>query len=271
MESIYGWWLPPDISTHGHEIDRLIDVLHWFMLLIFVGWAIFFVYCLLKFRAREGHKASYNEIKAKPSKYAEIFVVIFEAVLLIGLAIPTYATIRTDFPSKSDNPVEIRVVAEQFQWNFHYPGEDGKFGRTSADLVNSSNLIGLDSSDPAAGDDFMTAGVMHVPVDTPVVIQLSSKDVIHSFFIPILRVKQDTIPGMVIPLQFQATKTHKEMNLDLFSKAIACAQLCGNNHYRMSADLYVDSQEDYESWLAEMASGGDEEEEEEEEEDDDEA
>ncbi len=258
-ESIYGWWLPIDISVNGHKVDLLIDMLHWFMVVIFVGWAIFFTYCLVRFRAREGHKASYETIKAKPSKYAEIFVVIFEVVLLFGLSIPTFGASRTDFPAEGDDRVEIHVVAEQFQWNVHYPGADGKFGSTSPKLVDSENLVGLDHSDPAAADDFVTAGIMHIPVDTPVVIRLTSKDVIHSFFIPIMRVKQDAIPGMAIPMQFEATRVGE------YSKAIACAQLCGNNHFTMSGDLFVDTQEDYDAWLAEMASGGDEEEEEEEE------
>ncbi len=250
--------MPKDISTHGYQIDRLLEYLHWFMLLIFIGWAIFLTYTLVKFRARQGHKASYDEIKAKPSKYAEIFVVAFELVLLVGLAVPTFAYVRTDFPGKDKNPVEIRVVAEQFQWNMHYPGEDGVFGKTRPDLVASDNLVGLDLSDPAAGDDFVVP-TMHVPVDRPVVLQLSSKDVIHSFFIPVMRVKQDVIPGMSIPMWFEATETGEYQ--------IACAQLCGNNHFRMSAQFYVDTEKDYAAFLAENAPGGDDEEEEEEEED----
>lgn len=253
--SPYGNWLPPDISTHGHGIDRLFNVLHWFMAVLFIGWGIFFVYCLIRFRARPGHEACYHLPKAKASKYSELGVAIFEVFLLFGLAMPVWGSIKNDVPPESSNPLHVHVVAEQFAWNFHYPGADGKMGRTKPELMNASNLIGLDKSDPVAKDDVVTNNNFCMPVDRPIICELTSKDVIHSFFIPVLRVKHDVIPGSRFRLWFQATETG--------GFQVACAQLCGNNHYNMKADLNIYSKEEFEKWYAGMAGGGGEEEEEE--------
>src|SRR5581483_10548334 len=204
-EKLYGWWLPPDVSVHGAKIDQLISVLHWFMALLFIGWGIFFVYCLIKFRARPGHTALYTPAKA----------------------------------------MHIRVVAEQFAWNFQYLGKDGKFGKSDVSLISGDNPLGIDPEDAASRDDIISVNQLHIPVHRPVVVDVSSKDVIHSFNIPVLRVKQDTIPGQQIPIWFEATQPgHFEL---------ACAQLCGLGHYRMRADVLIDTPEDFAKWEAENA------------------
>jgi len=243
-EKVYGWWLPPDISVHGAGIDRLIGVLHWFMALLFVGWGIFFVYCLIKFRAREGHQALYAPVKAVVTKYLEVGVVVIEIFLLFGLSTPVWLAYKNDPPSEKD-ALHVRIVAEQFAWNFHYPGKDGKFGRVDESLIGGDNPLGIDPEDKDGKDDITTVNQLHIPVHKPVIVEVSSKDVIHSFNIPVLRVKQDTIPGQKIPVWFEATQTgHFEL---------ACAQLCGLGHYRMRADVLVDSPEDYAKWEAENA------------------
>ncbi len=254
----YGLWLPPDISTHGYQVDRLINVLHWFMALLFVGWGIFFTYCLFKFRARTGHRANYELPNAKISKWAEVAVAGFEVVLLFGLALPVWSQVKSDFPTDEDNPLRIRVIGEQFAWNFHYAGPDGIHGRTSPELMKADNLIGLDMSDPDAADDLVTNNWMHIPKNKKIVCDVSTKDVIHSFWIPVLRVKQDAIPGMSIPVWFEATE-----HGDKFQ--VACAQLCGNNHYTMKGDLTIyESEETFNEWYESMAGDGEDEEEEEE-------
>ncbi len=257
LDSLYGYWLPPDISTHGYQVDRLINVIHWFMGAIFVGWGIFFTYCLIRFRARPGHRASHQLPKAKASKWSEVCVAAFEAVLLIGFSMPVWAQIKNEFPTEEQKPLHLRIVAEQFAWNFHYPGADGEFGRTAPELMAADNLIGLDYDDPAAADDLVTNNDLRIPVDRPIICDLTSKDVIHSFWIPVMRIKQDVIPGMKIPIWFQATQTGDYQ--------VACAQLCGNNHYNMKGDLTVYSAAEFEAWYADMAGGDDEEEEEEDE------
>jgi cytochrome c oxidase subunit 2 len=243
-EKVYGWWLPPDVSVHGAKIDQLINVIHWFALALFVGWGAFFVYCLIKYRARPGHTALYAPVKAVATKYIEAFVVIIEVFLLFGLSTPVWLAYKNQAPDEK-SAQHIKIVAEQFAWNFHYPGKDGKFGATKPELISADNPMGLDPDDAAGKDDIITVNQLHIPVHKPVTVDVSSKDVIHSFNIPVLRVKQDTIPGQSIPVWFEATQTgHFEL---------ACAQLCGLGHYRMRADVLIDSPEDYAKWEAENA------------------
>lgn len=241
----YGPTLPPNIAKQGyaHQGDMLINFLHVFMLAMFVGWSVFIAYCLVRFRQRPGSSADSRPIKAKPSKYSEIAVAVVEAVLLIGVSMPAWASMKNDLPTEADNPLHVRVIAEQFAWNFHYPGKDGVFGRTSPERIDVvTNPMGLDEEDPSAEDDFV-AQQLHIPVDRPVIAKIMSKDVIHSFSISVLRVKQDAIPGMRIPVWFEATQTG--------NYEIACAQLCGNNHYSMRAILVVESATDFEAWVEE--------------------
>jgi cytochrome c oxidase subunit II len=246
-QSTWRYWLPlpPDFSTYGSQIDHLIYVVHVLMAILFVGWGAFFVYCLIRFRKKEGQSALYQPIKGKVAKYAEIGVIIAEAILLIGLSMPVWAKYK-EMP-KGVDAVHVRVVGEQFAWNFHYPGKDRIFGKTDVKFVNNTgNSLGLDPSDPHGKDDIITLNEMHVPVQKPVIAEISSKDVIHSFSVNVLRVKQDAIPGMRNTIWFVATAAGEH--------DIGCAQLCGLGHYRMRAFLTIDTPEQYAKWLAEKES-----------------
>lgn len=240
--------LPPIASAHGYEIDQMIYIIHGLMLLLFVGWGIFFIVALIRFNRRANPKASYTGVTSHFSSVIEIVVVVAEVILLACFSIPFWAKQINTFPNRPD-AVEIRVIAEQFAWNMHYPGKDGKFGKTKISLIDQqNNPIGLDVSDPNAKDDFTSVNQMHIPVGRPAIIYLSSKDVIHSFALPIMRVKQDVLPGMAIKTWFTPTKTGKS--------EIACAQLCGIGHYRMKGYLTVDSQSDYDAWVAQQTPAG---------------
>lgn len=233
--------LPRLGSAHGGDIDLLINLLHVFMLVLFVAWAIFFVYCLIRFRQRPGHGADYQLIKAKPSKYAEVIVVLVEVALLVGLSMPAWAKIKNEFPNPDESTM-VRVIAQQFAWNMHYPGPDGVFGSSSLEYMDeTTNPIGLDPNDPNGVDDFYTINEMHLPVDKPVIIRLTSKDVIHCFSLSTMRVKQDIIPGMGIDVWFIPTVEGES--------DIQCAQLCGMNHYSMKGRLHIESEDEYEAWL----------------------
>ena len=135
---------------------------------------------------------------------------LFEVVLLVVFAYPLWAERVSNLPSENES-VMVRVIAEQFAWNVHYPGADGVFGRTELSLVSSENTIGLDREDPFAKDDIVSINQLNLPVNKPVIIKLSSKDVIHSFSLPLFRVKQDAIPGQVIKVWFQPTMTTAEI------------------------------------------------------------
>jgi cytochrome c oxidase subunit 2 len=236
--------LPVQASTHAADIDDMIVIVHWLMFALFVGWGIFFTYVLIRFRKGANPKASYAGAKGKISKGLEVGVVIAEMVLLLFYAIPAWARRVTQFPAESE-AVVVHVIAEQFQWNVHYPGPDGKFGRTKPELVAADNPIGLDKSDPAAKDDITTINQLNLPVNRPVLVHLSSKDVIHSFGLYEMRVKQDAVPGLSIPVWFIPNRVGEY--------EITCSQLCGLGHFRMRGFVTIQSEADYRSWLADQA------------------
>ncbi len=238
--------LPVQASTHAADLDHLTVIVHWLMLVLFVGWGAFFVFVLFRFRKGANPKANYHGAKGKISKMLEIGIVVVEAVLLVFYAIPAWATRVASFPSENEATV-VRVVAEQFAWNIHYPGPDGKFGRTAITLVAPENPLGLDRRDPDAKDDITTINQLALPVDKPVLVHLSSKDVIHSFGLNEMRVKQDAVPGLDIPVWFIPNRVG--------DFEITCSQLCGLGHYRMRGFVNVKSQTDYEAFLAQEARG----------------
>jgi len=247
--------LPVAASSHAAEIDQMIILVHWLMLVLFVGWGAFFLFVIVRFRRSANPKASYAGAKGKIAKSTEIAVAIVEVVLLLFYAIPAWATRVRQFPAENEATV-VRVVGEQFAWNVHYAGPDGKFGRTDVKLVSADNPLGLDRTDPNAKDDISAPNQLHVPVGRPVLVHLSSKDVIHSFGLYEMRVKQDAIPGMQIPVWFIPTITTKDMRVKLgkpdFDYEIACSQLCGLGHYRMRGFLTVDSADDFARWIADQ-------------------
>ena len=231
--------LPVEAATHAGEIDRMLVLVHWLMLVLFVGWGLFFVFVLFRFRKSANPKADYVGAKGKISKGLEIGIVVVEAVLLVFYAIPAWAKRVKTFPSENEATV-VRVVAEQFAWNIHYPGPDGKFGRTDISLVSADNPLGLDRRDPNAKDDITTINQLNLPVDKPVLVHLSSKDVIHSFGLYEMRVKQDAIPGMTIPVWFIPNR--------IGEYEIACSQLCGLGHFRMRGFITIQSAANYKKW-----------------------
>jgi len=235
--------MPPDFSVHGHEVDEVIILTHWLMAILFVGWTIFFIYTLIRFRQKRQPKASHVGVKSHLSSYLEISVAVIETILLIGFSIPIWAKRSDKFPDRKDAAI-VRVVAEQFAWNIHYPGTDGVFGKTGVKFMDRvTNPVGIDPNDPNGKDDFTTINQLHLPIHKPIIARLSSKDVIHCFALPVMRVKQDVMPGMEIPVWFEAKKSGKFH--------IACAQLCGLGHYRMKGYLTLHEPEAYATWEAE--------------------
>ncbi len=256
MKDFLARWMPIDASEHGAALDNMNALIHWLMALLFVGWGIYFIYVLFRFRAKKNPQASYTGSKSHFSTWIEGGVILFEAILLIGFAIPAWARWVTPH-EPDDNPLVVRVVGQQFAWNIHYSGADGVFGPTDVHLVNeASNPIGLDRSHPTAVDDIVTINQLHLPVDRPVTVLLSTKDVIHSFALPVMRVKQDAIPGQEIPVHFTPTAaTPPEGRFPACAAGkecweIACAQLCGLGHYRMRGFLTVHEPDGFEAWLA---------------------
>src|SRR5262249_14299763 len=163
--------LPVAASEHAGEIDQMIVLVHWLMLVLFVGWGLFFLFVLARFRSGANPKASYSGAKGKFAKSTEIAVAIVEIILLVVYAIPAWATRVRNIPSEHE-AVVVRVVGEQFAWNVHYAGPDGKFGRTDIKLVSADNPLGLDRADPAAKDDITTINQLNLPAGRPILVRL---------------------------------------------------------------------------------------------------
>jgi cytochrome c oxidase subunit 2 len=234
-------YLPPVASSHGAQIDFIIFLVHCLMAVLFIGWGIYFVYVIFRFRQRKGHKANHIGTTSHVSNKIEIAIVVFEIILLFGFSIPFWAKQVNALPERGDI-VELKVVAEQFAWNAHYPGPDKKFGKTDWKFFDKqSNPLGIDPQDPNGKDDFATINQIHMPIGKPAVIHLTSKDVMHSFGVPNMRAKQDVIPGMSIPIWFTPIKTGQF--------EVVCSQLCGLGHYKMRGVITVESEEQYQAWV----------------------
>ena len=237
--------LPIQASEHAPEIDQMIILIHWLMAVLFVGWGTFYVYTLIRFRASANPKANYTGVTSHTSSYLEIGVAVIEAVLLIGFAVPAWAHRVNDIPPEEEATV-VNVIGKQFEWISHYPGADGRFGRRDISLITPTNNIGLDRSDPAGADDIVSINQLNLPLNKPVIVYLSSQDVIHSFGIAEMRVKQDAVPGLQIPVWWVPNV--------LGQFEVNCSQLCGLGHYRMRGFVTIMEQDEYDAWLEEEAS-----------------
>jgi cytochrome c oxidase subunit II len=249
-------WLPQLASEHGAALDRALGLVHVLMALLFIGWGAFFAYALVRFRRKRNPVADPRGVRSHASTWVEAAVAVAEALLLVGLSMPLWADRVERLPPPSES-TRVRVVAEQFAWNVHYPGPDGVFGRTDPTLIDATaNPLGLDRKDEAAKDDVTTINQLHLPANRPALLSLSSKDVIHSFALQEMRVKQDVIPGISTDVWFVPKVTTEEMRARTanpeFNYEISCAQLCGLGHYRMRGFVTIHSPEAFQAWLDEQ-------------------
>jgi cytochrome c oxidase subunit 2 len=236
-------WFPVTASEHGAGIDSMLV----YLLLATAGMLFMGHFALGYFLWRFGSAKSaiYMPVSyASEKRWAILPAVLMGliaegGVLVIGM--PVWAKMNSQPPADA---VQVEITAEQFAWNIHYAGKDGKFGRVKPTLLSLDNPIGIDKSDPAAKDDLILINELHLPVDRPARIRLRSKDVLHSFLLPMQRVKQDVVPGMTIDLWFKPTIAG--------DFEIACAELCGMGHYQMRGLLRVESQEEFDKFLSEL-------------------
>jgi len=235
-----GSWLglPVQASAHAPQLDRITILVHALMAVLFVGWSAYFAYVLVRFRRKRHPVADFHGARGHWSSWTEAGVAIVEVVLLAAFSIPAWASRVSPAPSGA---LPVRVVAQQFSWTFHYPGPDGEFGRVDAALITGDNPAGLDRASPHGADDVVSVNDLHLPLGRAVLIQLSARDVVHSFGVPAMRVKQDAIPGMSVPVWFTPTLAG--------TYDIACSQLCGLAHYRMRATMSIVSPDDFAAWL----------------------
>ena len=231
--------IAPNAALQGYALDSMLEMLHWFMLVLFVGWGSFYAYTLWRFRAGKHPKANYVGTTSHLPTKLEGGVLVLEVVLLLAFAAPIWAFRVDQFPIGS-GVVHVQAVGQQFQWDFLYSDADGKFGRREELLVTGANPLGLDRNDPVGAKELTSINEMHVPVNTPCIVYVMSKDVIHDFCIPNMRTMEDAIPGAIIPLWFTPIKTG--------TYDVVCAQLCGSGHSAMRAALVVDTPADYKKW-----------------------
>jgi len=230
------WWFPAAISTHAPALDRqfLITILvvgiSFTAAQVGLGWMVW--------KYRDTGSKSDRAVYSHGSNRLEVLWTVITAVIFISLGVmgqSVWASLRLN--EAPEGSYQVEVVAQQFQWNFHYRGKDDHFGRTDPRLIDDSalNFVGLDSSDPVAADDVVTAALV-IPVNRPVELILRSKDVIHDFWVPQLRFKQDLVPGMEIKVHFTANKVGKY--------ELACAELCGQLHFKMKSFMLVVPEEE---------------------------
>lgn len=230
-------WLP-DLASDRVEIDRLFHTILWMTGIAFVLVQGITGYFIWRYSDPNREKALY----LADHKTLEITWTLVTAILVCALGawgLGLWSKVMTA-PIPSNVPV-VELTGQQFQWNVRYPGKDGKFGKTDPKLISDDNAIGLDPKDPNSKDDIVTQDEFYLIVNQPVVVRVRSKDVIHSFFLPNFRVKQDAVPGMSIETAFTPTKVG--------DYEVACAQLCGLGHYKMRGMLHVVSQSEYDAKL----------------------
>lgn len=237
--------IPAAASSHAASLDAVLLSVHTHMLLIFVVWLSVFVYALLRFRKGANPEPRRQGVRGMWPAIAIGGVIVGDVVILAALALPAWS-VRNEPPPAGVQPIEVRITAEQFAWNIHYPGPDGVFGRTDMTLISATNPVGIDRQDAAASDDIGLLNILTLPVDRMVVVQLMSRDVVHSFTLNEMRVKQDANPGMVSRVWFTPITTGQW--------EIACSQLCGLGHYRMRGEYHIVTSEQFEEWqTAEVA------------------
>jgi cytochrome c oxidase subunit 2 len=233
-------FLPVAGSAHAEALDAVLYSVHAHMAVQAIAWGLFFVFVLVRFRRRVHPQARHSGLHPIIPAIAIGFVIAGDAIILATAALPAWFE-RSAMPSDAA-PLEINVVAEQFVWNIHYPGPDNTFGRTSQALIGVANPLGIDRTDADAHDDIGLLNMLTLPLGRPVIIHLSSRDVIHSFTLNEMRVRHDAVPGIPTRTWFTPVVVGQW--------DIACSQLCGVGHYRMRGEYRVLPSEEWERWLA---------------------
>ena len=215
-------WFPPNVSSYGGQIDWVINLIFYFSAFWFVLFQGALLYFVVRYRRKPGVNAQF--IRGESARQISWILVPALLILVCDLGIDAagaraWEIVKGAIPRAA---VTVHVTGSQFVWQFTYPGPDGRFG---------------------AGQD-LKSDSLHVPVGKVVRLELQSEDVIHDFFVPQLRLKQDLVPGRKIPAWFEATKVG--------TYEIACSQLCGPSHFNMRGELVVQSEADYSAWLKEQ-------------------
>ena len=233
---------PPPITEIGRAVDDQYKLTLWVTAVVFVASQLGLAYAVFRFRDH-GQRVQFSRgNNTMEFVWTTATIILFLSLGILGRR--AWAEVR--FTPAVADAVQVEVTGNQFVFNFRYPGPDGKFGKLDPKQISAStgNPLGIDSNDPAGKDDIVVP-TLTVPVNHQVELQLTSQDVIHNFFVRELRLQQDAVPGLIIPIHFTAEK--------IGQYEIVCTQLCGLGHSRMHSYLNVVSDADYEAFLK---SGG---------------
>jgi cytochrome c oxidase subunit 2 len=235
------WWFPHSISEHGEAIDRQFVRTALVVAFAFVSSQLALAYAVWRYGRKGNERSVYSHGN---NKLEAVWTLITAAIFVVVAVLGQMVWYNLHILEAAPGAVQVNVVGQQFQWNFHYPGKDGIIGKTDAKFINdgSLNFVGIDPDD-ANGKDDIQLSTLIVPQNRPVSIKIRSKDVIHDLFIPALRLKQDAVPGMNVNMHFTAKEVGKY--------EIACAELCGSLHYNMKTFMLVLPPDEYNK-LSEM-------------------
>ena len=264
--------LPKPASMHGVEIDLLWDASMLIINIVFFIVQPILFWFAFRYRGKKGQKATYYEHNNR-LEFAWTVAPALVLAVLITWGLSTWGDVMS--PENEEQPIEIELYAQQFAWTARYSGGDNQLGYANVNFIAGANTLGVDVSDVAAGDDFVTKEI-HLPVNKPVLFKFRSQDVIHSAYMPHFRAQMNCVPGMVTQFQFTPTVTSKEMQADPyvvkqitaineirtaageepyeFGYLVLCNKICGNAHYNMQLSIIVESEEDYNRWVSEQKS-----------------
>jgi cytochrome c oxidase subunit II len=233
-------WLPENISTLGVGVDHLFTLIYSITVAIFVIVNAIYVAFIIKYRRRKATDKAYYHHGNNSLEFAWTALPFALFLFLALYSDQIWRDMR--YASRAPKPdITVEVMGQQFMWHVRYPGSDGIFGHREAKFNSPSNPFGVDPSDPNGLDDYTAINQLHLPINKTVLVRLSSVDVIHSFFVPNMRIKQDAVPGQWVDVWFNGRKTGEY--------EIACAELCGSGHYLMRAVLTYHAQKDFDAWL----------------------
>ena len=236
VSPLYGWWFT-DIASNWDMIDTTVDITFLVTGIVFVAVNLFMVYCLVKYRKRDGHTADYDPENTK----LEGWLTIVTSVGVVAMLAPGLV-VWGQFVTVPEDAAEFEAVGQQWHWTYRFPGEDLVFGNVDVRHMSVSNPFGMDPEDPAGRDDILVYNqTVHLPVNQAYKALLRSKDVLHDFAVPQFRVKMDLVPGMVTFQWFEPTVPGEY--------EILCEELCGVGHFAMRGRIVVDERADFETWL----------------------
>jgi|TARA_B100000768_G_scaffold41152_1_gene40043 cytochrome c oxidase subunit 2 len=244
--------LPPASSLHGAEIDSLMKVSMTLILIVFFALTPMLFFFAYKYRGKKGNTAYFFSHNNKLEVvWTVVPTIILTALIIFGLR--TWD--RAMNPDLSQASI-IEVYSKQFDWTARYAGDDNILGQSSYLLVKGKNTLGVDMLDEQSSDDIVTREV-HLPVNKPVLLKFRSRDVIHSAFLPHFRVQMNCVPGLSTQFGFTPTKTTEEMKSqegEDFEYVLLCNKICGSAHFNMQMKFIVESEEDYNKWIASQKS-----------------